>query len=64
MSMCIYTQAYDGYIYLMDKVYLLTILIGRVRELPDTREHILMPQVCSSKFYSAELVARILENIS
>ena len=23
----IYTQAYDGYIYLMDKVYLLTILI-------------------------------------
>jgi len=25
--------------------------------LPDTREHILTPQVCSSKFYSAELVA-------
>jgi hypothetical protein len=28
--------------------------------LPDTREHILPPQVCSSKFYLAELVARIL----
>jgi len=27
MSMCIYTQAYDGYIYLMDKAYLLTMLI-------------------------------------